>query len=459
MTQTKPALPPIISGRTPEQFTVEWFDTYYYFLKFKSRDVPIVDLYGGAASGKSHAICHELVDRMYNESDIRILVTRKTGPSLEITTFQMIIDILTAMGKEERKDYYLNRSKGTKTLRVGNNVMWFTSMDDEQKKKSLNVNYIYIEEATEFSFDEFSQLDLRVRRVNVNGENQMLLSHNPVDEFHWTKTEVIDKADGKNIAVLKTTFKNNPRLPESAIRTLMRYKEIDEAFYQVYALGEYAVIQSRIFNNFFITSSLKQNAPIAYGLDFGYNNETALIAVIYYDGDLYLHELIYQKYMTMSDLIEKMKLEIPKHWRHIPIYGDASRPDEIEEISRAGFICLPADKNVKMGIDKVKRFKLYIPDFDVNLLREIRNYKWREDVRNNRVLDEPIKMNDHLMDALRYAVYTSEIEIAAEWGMNPKPAIPRPPSRGVRKKDTIPSFTVKRSASPGKVSRIPHIRR
>jgi phage terminase large subunit len=54
-----------------------------------------------------------------------------------------------------------------------------------------------------------------------------------------------------------------------------------------------------------------------------------------------------------------------------------------------------------------------------NLIREIRTYKYRED-RSGRVYDEPVKFNDHAMDAMRYAAYSHfgqrrDVSIPKEW--------------------------------------------
>jgi phage terminase large subunit len=108
--------------------------------------------------------------------------------------------------------------------------------------------------------------------------------------------------------------------------------------------------------------------------------------------------------LTTADLIEILKQKIPVTRRDIPIYADPAEPDRIEEITRAGFNIQPALKPVKKGIDTVKSFILRLFDGDVNILAEIRSYKWKE--FREMVLDEPVKFHDHLMDALRYAIYT-----------------------------------------------------
>jgi phage terminase large subunit len=59
---------------------------------------------------------------------------------------------------------------------------------------------------------------------------------------------------------------------------------------------------------------------------------------------------------------------------------------------------------------------LYITDRSVNLLKEIRSYKWKTD-KDGKVLDEPVKFNDHGCDALRYAVFTKLTAPYKKWGI------------------------------------------
>jgi len=121
------------------------------------------------------------------------------------------------------------------------------------------------------------------------------------------------------------------------------------------------------------------------------------------DWEIYLRELLYQTHLTNEDLIEKLKELIPDKNRYT--YADSAEPARIEEIARAGFNIHPADKSVKDGIDFVKRQKLHILKRSVNLIKEIGGYKYKEDKDGN-VLEEPVKFRDHLMDAMRMAIYT-----------------------------------------------------
>jgi phage terminase large subunit len=121
--------------------------------------------------------------------------------------------------------------------------------------------------------------------------------------------------------------------------------------------------------------------------------------------------LIYQTKLTTNDLIERLKgLNIGK----AEIFCDAAEPKTIEELYRAGYNAKPADKDVTEGIRKVKSMPLNITTGSKNAIKEMGQYKWKTD-KNGKVLDEPIKENDHYADAMRYAIFTKLSKPALSW--------------------------------------------
>jgi hypothetical protein len=81
---------------------------------------------------------------------------------------------------------------------------------------------------------------------------------------------------------------------------------------------------------------------------------------------------------------------------HETIYCDAAEPNRIEELRRAGIKAQLANKNVKEGIDFVKSRKLFIHSGSVNLLKEIKSYKYMDQGKKKGNEPEvPLKLNDH----------------------------------------------------------------
>jgi phage terminase large subunit len=85
------------------------------------------------------------------------------------------------------------------------------------------------------------------------------------------------------------------------------------------------------------------------------------------------------------------------------IICDGARPEMIEEIKRAGYMAKSAVKEVKKGIDSVKSTELYIHKESLNVVKETASYKWK--TNGDVILDEPVKMYDDAMDAMRYAIH------------------------------------------------------
>ena len=367
------------------------------FKQISQSDKRINLLVGGAGSSKSYSVAQWIIQKAYSEPNMRILVTRKTLPSLRITAYRLILDLLN----QYNLPFRLNKSELVVTT-PDNTEILFKSLDEPEKIKSAEFNYIWVEEATEITIDDYRQLNLRLRRPN-DTVNQMYLSFNPISRLNWIYLELVDKPN-PDIIVFKSTYRDNPFLSEEYIQQLLDLINQDENYYKIYTLGEWGILKDVIYSNYNIIDQLPGNPDeIIYGVDFGYNNPSTIVEIYIKDNEYYLRERLYMSKLTNNQLIEYMeKLILDKGNL---IYADTAEPARIDEICKQGFICYPSDKEVKDGIDFVKRHRLHITGDSVNLIKEIGGYKYKEN-KDGMVLDEPVKFNDHLMDAMRYALYT-----------------------------------------------------
>ena len=370
------------------------------FLFLENTKKRINAIFGGAGSGKSYTIAQFLLLRkLYKEKDKRILVVRKTLPALRITAYQLVLDLLA----EYQLPHQLNKTE--MTISVGNSKMLFKSLDDPEKIKSYEGNYVWIEEATEVSHKDFMQLNLRLRR-RTEGLNQMFLSFNPIDQFHWLNENLLGK-ERSDLADNWTTYKDNPFLDPTYIDELEHLKDEDENYYRIYTLGKWGVLRNIIYSNYEIIDKWPDSLDeTIYGLDFGFNNPTVLLEIGIKDQKYYERELLYESGLTGKDLLEKLDDLIAD--RTTELYADSEAADRIVEIAREGYNIHKSRKgkgSVKDGIDFVKRHRTYILRDSTNLINEKRNYKYKED-KDGHVLEEPVKFRDHAVDAERYAIYT-----------------------------------------------------
>lgn len=263
----------------------------------------------------------------------------------------------------------------------------FFSSDNNLKVRGPGRDILFFNEANLTDFDTFTQLMLRTRKC-------IFLDFNPADEFHWIYDNILTRPD---CYFIQSTYRDNPFLPAEQIKEIENLKLVDENFWRIYGEGERGHSEGVIYTHWKPYTGTV-SGQVKYGLDFGYNVPTSLVKVTDNDSNLHWEEMIYQSHLTNSELIPMVKQIVKPHE---PVYCDAAEPDRIKEMQRAGIKAIAANKNVKEGIDFIKSRQLFVNSQSANLLKEIKSYKYSTKVIG--MTDEPVKLNDHAMDAARYA--------------------------------------------------------
>lgn len=385
--------------------------TNVFYRNLNSRKRIIINV-GGAGSSKSHSIAQVLLTKFGNCPGRKIAICRKTFPSLRLTAYKLVVDMLKEWGwyaachHDKTNNFITNPQNGA--------IIAFLSLDDPDKIKSTDWNDIWLEEADGFFWDDWFIIQTRLRaRATPEWPNRIYLSLNPSDEQGWINQRLmVDPGLAAEIEVIHSTYRDNPFLDASYVQLLEGLKTQDQNAFNIFAEGMWGTLTNLIYGPYtFIDKFPDEIVETIYGLDFGFNNPSACIEIGILDlKNCYAKELIYQTHLTNSQLIDKLKEVIPEKVRSRPIYADCAEPGRIEEICQAGFNCLPSDKDVEHGIDFCKAHVWYTLPTNINLNKERATYKWRVD-KNGNVLDEPVKFMDHLMDAKRYALYTYQKDI------------------------------------------------
>jgi phage terminase large subunit len=339
---------------------------------------------GGSRSSKTYSLCQLMIIYCLQNNNKVVSVIRKTFPALRATVLRDFIEILKEIGLYKQEMH--NKSEHIYTFANGSMIEFF-SVDDEQKIRGRKRDIAWCNEANELYFDDFTQLNMRT-------EDKLIFDYNPSDSASW-----LYELPAEESIKIKSTYKDNPFLPESIKAQIEDLARTDEALYQIYALGEKAISKSNIYSQWtFIAHRPSKFVKYVYGLDFGYNHPTALIRVYYCDNDIYIEPVIYESYLTTTMLIERLAtLNIEQT---VSILADHSRPEIIQEMNIAGYDVLNANKVVKKGIDNLKTFGVFCQDHKA-LKREYENYKWKK--IGDFITDEPVKLFDDAMDAIRYA--------------------------------------------------------
>jgi phage terminase large subunit len=347
---------------------------------------------GGTRSGKTYNILLWLIfDYCTKNNGKTITICRKTFPSVRASVMRDFLDIL----KQHRiysEDFH---NKSNSEYALFGNLVEFISLDQPQKVRGRKRDVLFINEANELFFEDWQQLVFRTTE-------KIILDYNPSDEYSWIYDNVIPRKDAE---FFKTTYLDNPFLDSSIQKEIELLRETDEAYWQIYGLGERGISKSTIFQYYEVNKIPEDAKFISYGMDFGYvNDPTVLVSVYQKDYNLYCKEHFYQTKMTANDIFYKLKeIGVNKD----AVFCDSAEPRLIDELRRMGLNTRPTIKgrdSVNAGIDLLKRYKLHITTDSHNMIQEFRNYKWVED-KGGKLTNVPRDANNHTIDSLRYATY------------------------------------------------------
>ena len=346
---------------------------------------------GGTRSSKTYSLAQLIILKALQEQGKVYTICRKTLPALKGTAYKDFFNIL-----EEHNLYNPDKNnKSELTYKLNNNEIEFISVDMPQKIRGRKRHILWLNEANEFRFEDWVQLSLRTT------EN-IYLDFNPSDPYSWIYDKVMNRED---CTFIKSTYLDNPFLPDETIKEIERLKELDSNYWKIYGLGDMAQPTETIFRQFEICNNVPNESElIAIGMDFGYSNDpTAIVEVFKLNDNLYINELVYSKGLTNQDIAQRLReLDVT---RQTEIIADSAEPKSIEELHRQNFNVKGAKKgadSINMGIDVLRRFKLHITKNSTNALNEFKYYKWLTD-KNGHIVNKPAtNQQDHLIDAVRY---------------------------------------------------------
>jgi phage terminase large subunit len=348
---------------------------------------------GSARSGKSFALLQYLIVKAISEIQL-ISVVRKTFPALRTSAIRDFKDIMKGMGLWDD-----NRWMATEHTYTFDNdsVIEFFSTDSAEKLKGLRRNILWIDEANELNSEQFMQLAIRTT-------GQIILSYNPsFSPKHWIIKELSVRDD---VQTFITTYKDNPYLPLEQVRFIEKYRETNPRYWQTYGLGQFAVNEKQIYDFEVIDEFDFDTAEfVCFGLDIGYVSDPTALIALWKNGDkIIVNEHIYQRGLITQQIIDILKQNVDS--RDI-IIVDSSEPRLIDEIKKGGFPLARGVKkgkdSVNWGIDLVKKYRIVVPKSNTNLIEELYSYEWVDD-GNGGVTNTPVDANNHLLDAMRYAV-------------------------------------------------------
>jgi len=291
-----------------------------------------------------------------------------------------------------------------------------------ERLRGLNLAWAWMDEAAYQPKKVYNILNDRLRV----GQYRNLFATTTPRGFNWVHDEFkaelegageTDLPDGYALksaaktAVLRVSTRANPAHPDDYIERQERQRS-GEAYEQEIE-GKFVSFEGLVYKWFGDENRIgPDDLPetydkTIYGLDFGGSVPTAIVAVRKSGDDWYVVDEFYEPRVTDDAIARELQRMYGEYGRG-PVYCD-HEPRTIQKLTKESIQAKEADKSVDEGIRHVNglRENLYVLSDCQNLVDEFNLYRYKDNS------DDVLKENDHLMDALRYALFSEDTALDA----------------------------------------------
>ena len=357
----------------------------------------IILFVGGTGTGKTWLAARWVILKALKDSGEYLLIS----PSLKLmkrTLWKEVKKVLKEWGipfEKNEQDMIISLLNGSKLYGI--------SADNPDRMEGVHAKGAVYDEAGQV--DKREVFETAYRRLRFYG-GQLLITTTPY-RWNWLK-KIYDKAKlgDENIELITAKTIENPYYPREEIEKAK--KEMPEWRFRMFYEGVFTKPLGLIYTDYELVQAFEipRNWIKIRGLDFGFNHPTAVIWLAKSpEGIWYAYKEFKKSEITLDELYEMLKKE------NIPTYADPEMKQGIETLKRRGLDIRTAKKDVLPGILFVqslfKQKKLKIFANLTNTIDELSSYSWKLDA-NEQPIDEPVKQNDDLLDALRYALFSAE---------------------------------------------------
>jgi PBSX family phage terminase large subunit len=398
----------------------ELFGEQYGFVASENHYAALI---GGIGSGKSMAGAVRALLASQGTVGSREIRTPNTG-IVTAPTWNMLRDATLRSFRDVAGDFIdAKRSAFAPPIRVrmlnGSEIL-FRSADNPEHLRGANISWWWGDEAALYSPGTWRIMIGRLREFGAHG--YAWITTTPKGR-NWIWQKFVAGKDGKpqaDHAIYRVTTGENPYLDRAFVAAL--HVDYTGDFAAQELAGEFVAFEGLVYPEFHrerhvsrAGSMPTQFARVIGGVDWGFNNPGVILLIgITADDRIYV---IHEEYVRRRAIDEWKDVAVQlRNLRAVAHFVcDPSEPEFIAALRSAGLRAFPANNAVTVGIQAVKRRLanradgvpgLLLYPGAVNTMGEFEQYRWMS--RGETPMDEPVKANDHAMDALRYAIVDAD---------------------------------------------------
>lgn len=370
---------------------------YFYFL-----------LAGSRSSGKSYAIKESLLLRALKHRT-KIAIFRKFATTNRKSVFKDIKELINIYNIDAK----INSQEMIITFNNGSEMLFLACDYAPEKLKSISgIELVFMEEAIEFSYNDYLQISALLRMKDA--DHKIIMAFNPDNKNSWIYKNFYEKEKADTYK-LKTTFHNNAFLLQNYEERLKEDIGENKELAKSWLEGEWASQGDLVFDHYIISDVdpfEKHGIEFEYilGLDFGWKSPSSAVLSKINQSEKLIYTLddVQVRGATTYEFIQKTNQMLESYninKSDIFTYGDSASPEKIKEFEDDGYIAKLAKKKTDDSIEFIKKCSWYINPNATELIKELSNWCWAKD-KNGDVLDKPIVGGDHSIDGVRYSAFT-----------------------------------------------------
>jgi phage terminase large subunit len=372
---------------------------------------------GGRGSGKSFAFATGLVLEAHC-APVRVLCVREIQKSIRESVHRLLVDRIDTLGLAPWFDIEEHSIKGA----CGSKFIFEGLWANVSKIKSLEgIDRVWIEEAESISDRSLEVLIPTIRKPG----SEILLTLNPDDPRAPTyRRFILNPPPGA--AHAHVTFADNPWFPEELERERKYLQSVDDDAYRHVWLGECrSTSDAQIFKGKYRVEAFEpterrkegekpiEGAPAPwngpyFGADWGFAKDPSTLVRCWISGRMLYVD--YEAYGIEVDIDKTPELfdEVPGA-RNATVRADSARPETISFMQRHGYPGMTSvakwSGSIEDGITHLRQYEtIIVHPRCKHLIEELRLYSYRIDRLTGDILREALDANNHLIDALRYAL-------------------------------------------------------
>ena len=358
--------------------------------------------FGGRGSAKSNFFADLAIDRCV-EKKTGIVCGRETQKSLKFSSKRLIESRIAAHGVShlfEVQETIIKGSNGSEIIFTG-----LQSHTSDSIKSLEGFDVLWLEEAQNISQHS---LDI-VRPTFRKPGSEIWASWNP-----GAPTDPIDmllRSDNPppNSIVVEANYTDNPWFPAELMAEMEYDRQRDPDKYRHIWLGKYLQNTSaRVFNNWKVEEFERPAGTIfRLGADWGFSVDPSVLVRCSIDGNIvYIDYEAYQvgcEIVNLPDLF--MRVPESEKW---PIVADSARPETISHMQKHGFphirSAIKGAKSLEEGVEFLKSYDIVVHPRCTHTIDELTLYSYKVDPLTNDVLPMLNDKDNHVIDAVRYAL-------------------------------------------------------